>query len=90
MVFIFLYLDVIMAKIKKNVQICEQMIIVALLSKIFNVFLDFSYDNIWIWKNEDHFSFVLFCKESESAIGTEKFQSLNFDFPIPLSPPDGP
>ena len=27
-------------------QICEQMIIVALLSKNFNFFLDFSYDNI--------------------------------------------
>ena len=45
-VFIFLYLDVITAKIKKNVQICQQMIIVALFSKILNEFLDFSYANI--------------------------------------------
>ena len=34
----------------------------------FDVFLDFNSVNIKIKKNEDNFTFILFCKESGSAI----------------------
>ena len=34
----------------------------------FDVFLDFNSVNIKIKKNEDYFTFMLFCKESGSAI----------------------
>ena len=40
----------------------------ALLFANFDVFLDFNDVIIKIWKNEDYFTFILFCKESESAI----------------------
>ena len=34
----------------------------------FDVFLDFNGVNVKISKNEDHFTFIIFCKESEFAI----------------------
>ena len=40
----------------------------ALLFANFDVFLDFNDVIIKIWKNEDYFTFILFCKKFESAI----------------------
>ena len=50
-----------------------------LLFSNFDVFLDFKDVNIEIWKNEDQFTFILFCKESESEIRNPKLFFLNFD-----------
>ena len=57
--------------------------------QIWTVFLDFSHENIWIKKNGNHFTFILFCKESKSAIKIGKFLFQKFDLCIPLKPPDG-
>ena len=40
----------------------------ALLLANYDVFIDFNDVIIKIWKNEDYLTFILFCKESESAI----------------------
>ena len=49
----------------------------------YNVFCEFERLPNEIWKKEEHFAFILFCKESKSAVRFQKFLIWIFDIPMP-------
>ena len=46
----------------------------------FHFDVKFDYVLIRIWKKEEHFAIILFCKQSKSEIRIEKFWFSKFDF----------
>ena len=56
----------------------------------FHFSVKFDYVLIRIWKKEEHFAIILFCKQSKSEIRIEKFWFSKFDFIMLVQGLQGP
>ena len=72
-------------KMTKNVKILNK----RAMGRKSAIFAKFWVCTVIIKKNEDYFTFILFCKDSRFAIRMKKFLFCNFDICIPVTPPAG-